>query len=98
MRQIYHFETQTPPALNETILRRERERRRRLRQTLLVVLADILLQAVLWLTAWITAAGNPGIAFGILCYSITSAAGSGIIVIIYTKLYIEQGGKFDGEY
>ena len=85
MKQIYDFERYMPPAINENMLREELKRREKRRQTLLLALAAILLQAVLVLVGIRLFAVSPVLGAACLCYVIVSAVGSGVITIIFAQ-------------
>lgn len=88
MKQIYDFEQNSPPVLNENMLRNELKKKKLNTQTLLLVIAGILMQFVLILLGlsafdwypWITV-----LSFG---YVVISVTGGGIIAVTY----IRKGG------
>ncbi len=85
MKQIYDFEQQNPPVLNENMLRQELEKRTVQRQTRILVVAGLLLQVLmLMLGAW-SAQSYPAIAVMCLGYVLISVAGSSVIVVVYTR-------------
>ena len=56
MRQIYDFEREIPPALNEKMLREELRRRGRRREVALLAMASVLLQLTLLMAGvWLLA-------------------------------------------
>lgn len=89
MKPIYTFERETPPALNENMLRTKLEQRRLSRQTALLAAGGILLQIVIFtlgLFAW-----NMAPLLTVLCVGsvLVSAAGSAAIAVLYTR----RGGE-----
>lgn len=85
MKQIYDFEQQNPPVLNEAMLRNEQERRKLRQQTALLFVAGLLLQfiavfvgysAIDWYP-WLTA-----LCFG---YVVVSVTGAGVVAAAYTR-------------
>lgn len=85
MKQIYNFEQQEPPILNENMLRRELEKRTLQKQTAMLTLAVILSQAAMILLGVFTLEIYPVIAATCFLYSLMTTVGSGIIAVIYTK-------------
>ena len=82
MNQIYNFEMEEPPVLNESMLRAELEKRRIRRQTAMAAVAGILIQIVFLLCAVLLA--KEYLLLSILCvaYVILSATGGTVIAII----------------
>ena len=82
MNQIYNFDANEPPVLNESMLRTELEKRRLRRQTTMAAIAGILIQIVLLLCAvfW----SKEYMLLSVLCvaYVILSATGGTVIAII----------------
>ena len=89
MRQIYDFERHAPPALNENMLRAELERRKRHRQTALLAVAGLLLQAAVTLLGYSALDWYPWLSA--LCFShvIVSTTGCGVVAVIFSR----TGGK-----
>lgn len=85
MKQIYDFEQNSPPVLNENMLRAELERRRLRWQTALIALAGILLQAVVVLAGLLVMADYPLITMIYLGYTIISFTGTGVLAVVATK-------------
>lgn len=85
MKQIYDFEQNSPPVLNENMLRVEQEKRRLRLQTTLLFIAGLLFQIAIILLGfsaidwypWLTA-----ICFG---YVIVSTTGGGVVAVTYTR-------------
>jgi len=85
VKQIYDFEQNSPPVLNENMLRVEQEKRRLRLQTTLLFIAGLLFQIAIILLGfsaidwypWLTA-----ICFG---YVIVSTTGGGVVAVTYTR-------------
>lgn len=89
MKQIYDFERERPPVLNEAMLRRELEGRRVRRSALLILLSGVLLQLALLLFSFLVFGEYPAMALAVQCYVVVSMAGSGAIAI----MYVQKGGE-----
>ncbi len=92
MKQTFDFERFTPPVLNESLLRRELEKRAERRRTVLLAVTGALFQAVfilLGLLCWNTI---PALALACVGFAIISMVGSGVITI----LYAQKGGASYG--
>lgn len=89
MRQIYRFEQHDPPVLNENMLRAELEQRKRRRQTALLAVAGLLLQAAVILLGYSALDWYPWLSA--LCFGqvIVSATGCGVVAVVYSR----TGGK-----
>ncbi len=85
MKQIYNFDRANPPYLNERLLRKEIERRRLQRQTILLTIASILSQMVVLLFGILLWPIQPVITIVCILYVLTAALSSGVIVIVFTK-------------
>ena len=85
MKQIYHFEKMNPPCLNERYLRKEDERRRLQRQTILLTVAAILSQMVILLFGILMWQFQPVIAFICILYVLTATLSGSILMIAFTK-------------
>lgn len=94
MKQMDCFERFDPPVLNETMLRRELERRGERRRTVLLALAGALLQIAAVLFAALVREWYPALSLAVGCSAILSTAGSGAAAIIYAQ----RGGTGCGEY
>ena len=92
MKQIYDFDLREPPLLNERSLRQKLEKRRLHFQTALLALSAVLIQGALLLLARIASSSYPLVAALCLGHVLTSAAGSGVIALIYTH----KGGRSHG--
>jgi len=85
VKQIYNFEQQKPPVLNENMLRTELERRRLRWQTALIAVAGILIQVLLILIGFVTKNEYPIITVVCLIYVVISITGSSVLAIVYTR-------------
>lgn len=85
MKQIYHFESHTPPVLTEKILQAEVERRRLRRQTTLLALAAIAAQLWLLLIPLILFPLSPKLAAICFSYFLATAAGGSILILVFIK-------------
>ena len=85
MKQIYNFEKNNPPCLNERCLRKEAERRKLQRQTILLTIASVLSQMVVLLFGILLWPIQPVITLVCILYVLTAALSSGVIVIVFTK-------------
>lgn len=88
MRPTYDFERFDPPVLNERMLRRELEKRAERRRTILIAIAGALLQIAAVLLALLVRAWYPALTLTVVCSAILSAAGGGVIAIVY----VQKGG------
>lgn len=89
MRQIYDFEQHSPPILNENMLRAEAERRKRQRQTTLLAVAGLLLQAAIALFGYSALDWYPWLSALCFGHVIVSTTGCGVIAVVYSQ----KGGK-----
>ena len=85
MKQTYNFEKNDPPCLNERYLRKEAERRKLQRQTILLTVAAILSQMVVLLFGILMWQIQPYIAFVCILYVLTSTLSGSILMIAFTK-------------
>ena len=85
MKQIYNFEINNPPSMNERYLRKEAERRKLQRQTILLTIASILSQMVVLLFGILIWPIQPVVTLTCILYVLTAALSSGVIVIVFTK-------------
>lgn len=92
MRQIYDFEREIPPALNEKMLREELRRRGRRREVALLAMASVLLQLTLLMAGVWLLASAPALSLVCFGYAAVSVSGSGAIAIIYTQKVTEGKG------
>lgn len=89
MRQIYHFERHDPPALNENMLRAELERRKLRRQTALLAVAGLLLQAAVALLGYSALDWYPWLSALCFAHVVVSTTGCGVVAVAYSR----TGGK-----
>lgn len=89
MKQIYDFERYNPPALNENMLRAEAERRKRHRQTALLAVAGLLLQAAVVLLGYSAIDWYPWLSAACFTHVIVSTTGCGVVAVVYSR----KGGK-----
>jgi hypothetical protein len=85
MKQIYNFEQLPPPVLNEGMLRKEIEKRKMQRQTLLLTLASILMQAVVILLGVFVYDFYPILTICCIAYVFIASASSGAVAFAFTK-------------
>ena len=85
MKQIYNFDKINPPCLNERYLRKEAERRKLQRQTILLTVAAILSQMVVLLFGILMWQIQPVIAFVCILYVLTATLSGSVIMIAFTK-------------
>lgn len=81
MKQIYNFEANNPPVLNESMLRAELERRQLRRQTTLTAIAGILTQLVVLIVAFLLIEHSLLLAVVCISYVIFSTTGGTIVAI-----------------
>lgn len=82
MKQIYNFDTKQPPALNESMLQAELEKRRLRRQTTIATMAGILVQIAILLLALLLSKQYPLLSMLCVVYVIISATGSTVVAIL----------------
>lgn len=85
MRQIFDFEQQNPPVLNEAMLRNEQERRKLRRQTALLFVAGLLLQFIAVFVGYSAIDWYPWLTVLCLGYVVVSATGAGVVAAAYTR-------------
>ena len=85
MRQIFDFEQQNPPVLNEAMLRNEQERRKLRRQTALLFVAGLLLQFIAVFVGYSAMDWYPWLTVLCLGYVVVSATGAGVVAAAYTR-------------
>ncbi len=85
MKQIYNFEENTPPALNERILLQKAEEKKLRLQALLIAAAVILIQTAVLLVGIFAAPFYPILTVMSLIYVIVTATGCGVIAVVFTK-------------
>lgn len=85
MKQIYDFEQQNPPVLNEAMLRNELERRKLRRQTALLFVAGLLLQFIAVFVGYSAIDWYPWLTVLCLGYVVVSVTGAGVVAAAYTR-------------
>lgn len=85
MKQIYDFNSENPPVLNENMIRNEVERRRLQWQTAAVALAGILMGVVIVMFGCLVYTEYPAVAIMCFAYVIISATGGAIIAVICSR-------------
>ena len=90
MKQIYNFEQESPPSLNENMLRAEAEKRKLRLQTSLVAVSGILLLAVVVLLGLFVYGSYPYLALLCFLYALVSATGGSVMAVVFTQ----KGGLF----
>ncbi len=81
MKQIYNFEANQPPVLNESMLKDELKKRQLRRQTTMAAIAGILIQLVLLLCAVLLAKDYMLLSVLCVAYVIFSATGGTVVAI-----------------
>ena len=85
MKQAFEFERFTPPVLNESMLRRELEKRAERRRTILLTVAGALFETVFILLGLLGWYAVPTLALACISFAVVSMVGSGVIAIIYAQ-------------
>ena len=85
MKQIYNFEKNNPPCLNDRYLRKEADRRKLQRQTILLTVAAILSQMVVLLFGILMWPIQPVVTFVCILYVLTSTLSGSVLMIAFTK-------------
>lgn len=85
MKQIYNFEQSRPPILNENMLRKEIEKRKTQRETIMLTIAAILIQAVVIMLGVFAYEIYPIITLGCTLYVGIATISSGAVAIAFTK-------------
>ncbi len=83
MKKIYRFDGIQPPAISEKALRTEIERRKMKRQTTLLVLAGMLTEVCLLITALILQPVNSVLSMIFVAYVCVAMSGGGVIAIVF---------------
>lgn len=86
MDQIYDFQANTPPILNENMLRTRAERKKADRQMALLALAAVLLQAIALLLGWAAVDWYPWLSAVCFGYALITTIGGGIVAAVYLKI------------
>jgi len=85
MKQIYNFEQSKPPILNENMLIKEMEKRKIQRETIMLTIAAILIQAVVIMLGVFAYEIYPIITLGCVLYVGIATISSGAVAIAFTK-------------
>ncbi len=85
MEQIYDFEKQQPPVLNENILYAMEEKRRLRLQTALVAFAAIFLQLLMTIFGFLYMESIPRLSMFCFVYVLISMICNGTATVIYTR-------------
>jgi len=85
MKQIFDFEKNSPPIINENMLRAELEKRRLQKQLAMIVIAGVLLQCALLLCGRALYEEYPILSLLLVGYMLISLMGSAVITFVYTK-------------
>lgn len=85
MKQIYNFEQSKPPILNENMLIKEMEKRKTQRETIMLTIAAILIQAVVIMLGVFAYEIYPIITLGCALYVGIATISSGAVAIAFTK-------------
>ncbi|MDO4582295.1 MAG: hypothetical protein Q4B96_06925 [Bacillota bacterium] len=85
MKQIYDFELNSPPVLNENMLRQKAEERRLQWQTALIAAAAVLMQVVIVLLGFSAIDFYPVLTALSFIYVIISTTGYGILAVVCTR-------------
>ncbi len=84
MKQIYNFDAENPPILNENMIKNVIEKQKLQRQMALLALAGILMEIVVLLLGFLSWGTYP--VLGVICfvYVIVSATGAAIMSVIFS--------------
>lgn len=85
MKPIYDFEQVSPPVLTESQLRKRLEQKKLRRQAFLVSIGGALMQICLLILALLLYPIYPLVSVVTFCYVLLSAAGTGILAVIFWK-------------
>lgn len=85
MNRIYNFEQHTPPVLNESMLRKEIEKRKTQRQTLILTFASVLMQAVVILLGALAYEFYPIVTVVCVVYAVSSTVSGGVVAFAFIK-------------
>ena len=84
MKQIYNFEQSKPPVLNERLLRKEMEKRKNQRDTMMLTIAVILIQITVIMLGVLTYEMYPIVTLGCVFYVGITTISSGAVAIAFT--------------
>ena len=85
MKQIYNFEKDIPPVLNENILRAKAENKKETKLMVLLVLAAVVCQIAVLLFGVSAIEWHPWITFSCVGYALISTLSGGILAAGCTK-------------
>lgn len=85
MNQIYHFDSYSPPILNEAMLRRERDRRRQQRVIAAAAVGGALTLFCLLALAFFLFPVAPRAALILSVYLTLSVMGAGAVALVFMK-------------
>lgn len=85
MNQIYHFDSYSPPVLNEAMLRRERERRRQQRSVAAAAVGGTLILLCLLTLALLLFPIAPQVSIILSLYLTLSVMGAGAVALVFLK-------------
>lgn len=85
MNQIYHFDSYSPPVLNEAMLRRERERRRQQRAVAAAAVGGALTLLCLLAMALLLFPIAPQVSLILSVYLTLSVMGAGAVALVFLK-------------
>ncbi len=85
MKQIYRFDSNQPPTVSEKMLRAEIERRKVLRQTVLLALAGVSVELCLFITGLILQPVNAVLSTLCIAYACVAVCGNCVIAIVFTQ-------------
>lgn len=85
MKQIYHFNSYSPPVLNEAMLRRERERRRQQRAVAAAAIGGVLTLLCLMALALLLFPLAPQVSLVLSIYLTLSVMGAGVVTLVFLK-------------
>ena len=85
MNQIYNFEQNEPPIVNENMLRARLDKKKAVRNAAIVAVASVMLQMITLLLGILMYSQYPIITFLCVSYVVVSMVGASVISIVYSK-------------
>ena len=85
MNQIYNFEQNEPPIVNENMLRARLEKKKAVRNAAIVAVASVMLQMMTLLLGILMYSQYPIITFLCVSYVVVSMVSASVISIVYSK-------------
>ena len=85
MNQIYNFEQNEPPIINENMLRARLDKKKAVRNAAIVAVASVMLQMITLLLGILMYSQYPIITFLCVSYVVVSMVGASVISIVYSK-------------